>query len=1808
MAEVAVGRAAAAAAGAADGGEEQNEFMDMVDQVARQVPDVPESNKFTKRACLPGKWGLHRDHFPRRQCIAIVSDWRFDTLVLVLIGLNCITMTLFASPIVKNVLEYQFVGEAISSDDMAQKSLWASKHWTFQLLRPAYQCKLGDVAPCSIAQITDFIFLALFTVEMFLKLFAAGLWSGKKAYFKQGWNWLDFVVVTVGWLEFSFKGLPAINTIRLVKTLRPLRSMQRIRGLRVLVQSILDSLPQMGNVAVFLVFTIVLFGLFGHAFFKGRLRHACWPMLDDGTPDLDAGNTGHMCDAQCTWDEQTLELEGICKSLGNLTKHRESQDMQGIWSFTCFPGQECRCAESGEASAACNYLDNPNYGITSFDSLPWAMVSLFQAISLEGWVDMMYQVIDGGSDPGALFVVFYFILLVLFGAIIVMNLFLAVLCDNFEMADKKADLEGIEAEDDVDAEIALANMIQDLKHKNKLRQICLDLVKWKPFDYFIQGCILFNTLIMMMTYRPRPENNIVASISGSSRWDYLPYGYFWFLNSMNIILTLVFTVETVVKIIGLGPKIYRKDFMNMFDAFVVVFSVVEIGLDLNTRFNPGAATLPIPLSVLRAFRIFRLFKLVRSIDSLRRIISTLASSLRSVVYLALLLLLIILIFILLGMELFGGRYPHPEYNYTSYDFNVTWAELKIHDTSTDGGPSRYNFDDFGSALLSIFVVLSGENWNEIMFDSHRASWDYDTTSAFPFPWAIVYFLFLFVIGNLLLFNLFIAILLSNFDDDDEEETEDANEASLSADSEGFGKIKKVEPEWTWSFGQYRATNPRDSAVRKSGTGDETGSSNAESNMIAEANEKEDEEVVATFPATNAEGNYDKACKIFSWSNPIRRICAHTIMHRFFEPAVLALILLSTLTLIIDLPHMSQSSPLRLALYWINVVFTVLFTIEMLTKILASGFMKSKTPPQFALSQAYLRSGWNILDFIIVIISLISLGVPAAKQLRVFRAIRPMRLVSRYESLKITFQTLLKSIPAMGSLITVALLFFIIFGILGLELFGGKFGYCYDPMYDGYNEFGTLTTDGGRVIPGMKTVVENGVTIDQNDYMECMSLPRYNLTRRTTDGILLMDIADLYPNADPNWLEFIEFPQWLYPQFGSFDDMSYALVLLFEVSALEGWPTVMHWAMDTDSKHMLIQPWRVDTNPINWGDSGQWDADTMGAQPVVTMPTDSHVTSNIEAAVFFILWIIFGCFVIVNMTIGVVVDTFSRIKAENDGLLLMTEEAGDWVRTQKQVLAQRPLKAAEQPTSVWRLNFYYLVTSTKFEVLVMAIIMTNMVQMGLDWWEPAVNAPYMPTLKEAMSIINIFFFVIYAIEMLLKWVGIGLYQYFKNWWNCFDCILVIISLVDVCFSPPIGTSELPFPAAVLRVLRLFRVARILRIIKTAKQLRTIMMTVYISVPQLKNILVLIILIIIIVDMLLVGFFSHVNYTPGNNDFSDHTPTYDLARDTVSYQRGERYYAEDWHFSGDGTNWGDMINKHANFQYFWTGLLTLVRSSTGESFNGIMQDLYGWQWGHNRMSCCMQCGPILDGDIQAVMVIPSTNESRFNREEPLSSCGEAAPALIIYFLFQLVMAYIVLSIMIGIILENFANVGSETKKISLDDIEEFREVWLKYDPKGTFIVPSYNLLAILQQLKEPLGIQGKQTPMTRADMLKHLGKLDVPDHGGYIHFMETLTAVSNLEAGVPVPQCETTNKMARAALNMPHLKKLDKPAHNALTNYLVSLLQSRWRGYAMRRKYDADESTYTTAAELPADVTQQQPPPYEGLPSGKVKVNQVAPGPQ
>ena len=293
--------------------------------------------------------------------------------------------------------------------------------WTHALLLPARSdaepalrllpalccrshCAWGEDT-CSVADWIDFAFLLIFATEMVLKMTALGLCGHKSSYLHSGWNWIDMLVVLTGFVTLVFSAFPVVGTFRLVRMIRPLRSIQRIRGLRVLVQCIIVALPQICNVGIFLVFILTIFALFGVAFFGLQMRHSCHQWVDDAWV-----STGEMCDPACKWNMDLMVSSG-CESLGHDTIGNYSFPFDWRWSYTCRPGFQCRCTESHRSSAACTFKDNPNYGATSFDSYPWAMVTLFTAITLEGWTDVMYYLMDGCS----VFVIPYFIILVFFG-------------------------------------------------------------------------------------------------------------------------------------------------------------------------------------------------------------------------------------------------------------------------------------------------------------------------------------------------------------------------------------------------------------------------------------------------------------------------------------------------------------------------------------------------------------------------------------------------------------------------------------------------------------------------------------------------------------------------------------------------------------------------------------------------------------------------------------------------------------------------------------------------------------------------------------------------------------------------------------------------------------------------------------------------------------------------------------------------------------------------------------------------------------------------------------------------------------------------------------------------------------------------------------------------------------------------------------------------------------------------------------------------------------------------------------------------
>ena len=172
--------------------------------------------------------------------------------------------------------------------------------------------------------------------------------------------------------------------------------------------------------------------------------------------------------------------------------------------------------------------------------------------------------------------------------------------------------------------------------------------------------------------------------------------------------------------------------------------------------------------------------------------------------------------------------------------------------------------------------------------------------------------------------------------------------------------------------------------------------------------------------------------------------------------------------------------------------------------------------------AYLHSPWNVLDFTIVLISILvrlADAVPELRPLRVLRVariLRPLRLVARNAGMKLIITSLFKAMPAVSNVFGVILAIQLVFAILGMQLFMGTLASCSDPTIltkaeclDDSNASGSV--DGPQVL-GATTWDENRFALEGGGH------------RRV----------------------------WSDPEMGSFDDFGAAMRLLYVMSSGDQW--------------------------------------------------------------------------------------------------------------------------------------------------------------------------------------------------------------------------------------------------------------------------------------------------------------------------------------------------------------------------------------------------------------------------------------------------------------------------------------------------------------------------------------------------------------------------------------------------------------------------------------------------------------------------------
>ncbi|NXK01561.1 SCN2A protein, partial [Herpetotheres cachinnans] len=936
----------------------------------------------------------------------------------------------------------------------------------------------------------------------------------------------------------------------------------------------------------------------------------------------------------------------------------------------------------------------------------------------------------------------------------------------------------------------------------------VNLVVMDPFvDLAITICIVLNTLFMAMEHYPMTEQfSSVLSVG-------------------NLVFTGIFTAEMVLKIIAMDPYYYFQEGWNIFDGIIVSLSLMELGL-ANVE----------GLSVLRSFRLLRVFKLAKSWPTLNMLIKIIGNSVGALGNLTLVLAIIVFIFAVVGMQLFGKSYKE--------------CVCKI---SSDCVLPRWHMHDFFHSFLIVFRVLCGE-WIETMWDCMEVAGQ---------TMCLIVFMLVMVIGNLVVLNLFLALLLSSFSSDNLAATDDDNEMNnlqiaVARIQKGIDYVKKKIQEFIQkafvrkqkALEEIKAleelNNKKDSCISnhtaveiskdlnylKDGNGTTsgvgTGSSvekyiidendymsfinnpgltvtvpiavgesdfenlnteefSSESDMeeskqklnassssegstvdIAPPGEGEQAEIESE-EALEPEACFTEGCCVQKfpccqvsiedgkgkiWWN-LRKTCYSIVEHNWFETFIVFMILLSSGALAFEDIYIEQRKTIKTMLEYADKVFTYIFILEMLLKWVAYGF------------QIYFTNAWCWLDFLIVDVSLVSLianalgysELGAIKSLRTLRALRPLRALSRFEGMRVVVNALVGAIPSIMNVLLVCLIFWLIFSIMGVNLFAGKFYHC-------------VNTTTGEMFD----------VSDVNNYTQCEELIKNNQSAR-------------WKNVKVN-----------------FDNVGAGYLALLQVATFKGWMDIMYAAVD--SRDVEDQPKYED---------------------------------NLYMYLYFVIFIIFGSFFTLNLFIGVIIDNFNQQKKKISQDIFMTEEQKKYYNAMKKLGSKKPQKPIPRPVNKFQGMVFDFVTKQVFDISIMILICLNMVTMMVETDDQSKE------METILSRINLVFIILFTGECVLKLISLRHY-YFTIGWNIFDFVVVILSIVGMFLAEMI---EKYFVSPTLfRVIRLARIGRILRLIKGAKGIRTLLFALMMSLPALFNIGLLLFLVMFIYAIFGMSNFAYV----------------------------------------------------------------------------------------------------------------------------------------------------------------------------------------------------------------------------------------------------------------------------------------------------------------------------------------------------------------
>ncbi len=936
--------------------------------------------------------------------------------------------------------------------------------------------------------IIEWIVSSVFILEAGLRMVAM---EGFLPYWKDPWNRLDFIIVVLGIItELPFVANLKFSAFRAFRALRALRTMKYAHGLRQIVDTFIETYRGVVNVLFVYGYFVFLFSALGVDLFQKRLSGRCMVLLSGGIEEPRAASMSNSGSSSTriinsTAIGKTTTPLGSTTTLLNGTVNNITAVPSAIYAVAS-PEQFCMPSSTAQMCAqnqVCQDYGNPGSGFTTFDSFGPAVLTVVRFAGRAPGISTPLRALMRTASPLSML---FFIAISIFISCLVMALFIAVVRLSFiavrqnrkkqaialadakqearesrermdsarkkkiaeaeaelrkkrglpepeeqalDVADGEKKSEGQETSDSRSSESALRGEeegggeddkeVGQGKRDGSRTKVCFcldaegvfvrkigDIILHSRSITFINWCILLNCVFLAMEHYKM-----------SSTFDVI-------LRIGEIFFTAIFLLEMILKIIGLkGVRVYllfHEDWAwNQFDCVIVCMTCLDLLLQ-------EVANGLIPLSLLRIFRLGRIMRMLRNVEDLMKIVYAILNSISAMVNLLLFVFLIIILFAILGMQLFGGH----------FEKKLTWVN-----GSLELLPPRSNFDEFGPAMMTLFRMITGGGgtWG-ITFNALK------TQSAWAAP---PYFFGFTVFGVFITLNYLVVIIMGQFAMKPEQKDKLRKSRELMMRKRAKTRISRTSS----------VTKDESNLALTDGSGIATGHNLASKGAMLARRQPQTAFERLFVPRLISPQRAEMSLLCISQSNPVRMLMKKIVSSWTFEAGIIGAIVVSSVTLTLESPLYTDET-LKQVLQVCDVFFLVVFSVEAIMKVIALGFILPY--------DSYLSDAWNKLDFVVLIVTFAGMAGSSSgigRTLRVGRILRPLRMINRWEGMRVIVDALLRSLPAVGYTVILLAVYLFLFAVLGLTIFLGRFYRCNDPSIVSRDQCrGTFENNAGVIAP------------------------------------------------------------------------------------------------------------------------------------------------------------------------------------------------------------------------------------------------------------------------------------------------------------------------------------------------------------------------------------------------------------------------------------------------------------------------------------------------------------------------------------------------------------------------------------------------------------------------------------------------------------------------------------------------------------------------------------------------------------------------